>query len=36
MDDPAKWDVVLLDERMPGIDGLETLRQLRERSRMSS
>lgn len=27
----TKWDVVLLDERMPGIDGLETLRQLRTR-----
>ncbi len=26
----AKWDLVLLDERLPGIDGLETLRQLRE------
>ena len=26
---PAKWDVVLLDERLPGIDGLETLKQLR-------
>lgn len=25
------WAVVLLDERMPGIDGLETLRQLRVR-----
>jgi DNA-binding response OmpR family regulator len=24
-----KWDIVLLDERMPGIDGLETLRRLR-------
>jgi DNA-binding response OmpR family regulator len=24
-----KWDLFLLDERMPGIDGLETLRRLR-------
>ncbi len=27
----ADWDVVLLDQRLPGIDGLETLRQLRQR-----
>jgi DNA-binding NtrC family response regulator len=27
----TKWDIVLLDERMPGIDGLETLRRLRAR-----
>jgi len=25
------WDVVLLDQRLPGIDGLETLRRLRQR-----
>jgi DNA-binding response OmpR family regulator len=29
--DGATWDAVLLDQRMPGIDGLETLRQLKER-----
>ena len=27
-----RWDLVLLDERMPGIDGLETLQQLRATS----
>jgi DNA-binding response OmpR family regulator len=26
-----RWDAVLLDERMPGLDGLETLKALRER-----
>jgi CheY-like chemotaxis protein len=25
----GQWDLVLLDERLPGIDGLETLRQLK-------
>jgi len=28
----ATWDVVLLDQKMPGLDGLETLRRLRERA----
>ncbi|HEY2961671.1 MAG TPA: response regulator [Pyrinomonadaceae bacterium] len=27
--DGANWDVVVLDQRMPGIDGLETLRRLK-------
>jgi DNA-binding response OmpR family regulator len=29
--DGAGWDAVLLDQKMPGLDGLETLRQIRER-----
>jgi DNA-binding response OmpR family regulator len=31
-DDGSAWDAVLLDQRMPGIDGLETLRRLKERN----
>ena len=27
--DGSEWDVVVLDQRMPGIDGLETLRRLK-------
>jgi len=29
--DGSGWDVVLLDQRLPGIDGLEVLRRVRER-----
>jgi len=29
--DGAGWDAVLLDQRLPGIDGLEVLRRLRDR-----
>jgi CheY-like chemotaxis protein len=29
--DGADWDAVLLDQRMPGMDGLETLRHLKQR-----
>ena len=30
--DVATWDVVLLDQKMPGIEGLEVLRRLKERA----
>lgn len=31
----AGWDVVVLDQRMPGMDGLETLRRLKESNRQA-
>ncbi len=30
--DGSRWTVVLLDQRMPGLDGLETLRQMKARN----
>src|SRR5689334_10033840 len=29
--DGSSWDAVLLDQRMPGMDGLETLRHIKQR-----
>jgi len=29
--DGSAWDAILLDQRMPGMDGLETLRRMKER-----
>lgn len=31
--DGSNWNAVLLDQRMPGMDGLETLRQIKNRNR---
>lgn len=30
--DGADWDLVLLDQRMPGLEGLEVLREMRRRN----